>query len=267
MYFIQQINGDTSLNEEVSKSARTGYIQKGRGSVVISFSSVEKADKFLKDGLPALEHPLAYISVPEIEESQLFGEQAFELLDLCRTYNPEVKYVVEVIILGCKQLPLTQPAPRHQGPAIKKCSKIRLAGVKKQNKTASGNKTTQKQKPETVGKISIVDKLNDNDTLILTAVPGAEITENMEERKAREICFTNIQSKLRDRGISLRHQYPDVYTKLCMYVSEKKEFAPITLFPTDRHTGKSFMCLIMPNSEPDVEWKKNPGLMEELGFH
>jgi hypothetical protein len=239
----------------VSRAARTGYIQKGRGSVIITFSSIEKADQFLNNGLPSLEHPLAFISIPEIEDSRLFGEQAFELLDLCRNYNPEIKYILEVIIVASEQIPKAGPTPRHHGPAIKKCLKLRLAGAKKKNQT---------QKPKTHDNLKL--KIQDNDTLILTPVPGANLTANTEEKKAREICFNNIQSKLRDRGVSLRHQYPEVYNKLCMYVSDKKEFAPITLFPKDQKTGRPFMCLIMPNSEPDVGWKNSPALLKELGL-
>lgn len=262
----------------MSRAARTGYIQKGRGSVVILFSCLEKADQFLKEGLGCLENPLAYISFSEIEESRLLGEQAFELLDLCRNYNPEIKYILEVIVVGSDQGAQTKG---EEFTAVKKCGKLRLAAG---HATIKSKKSKQKKQDHSENNSgftnSVTEKLaekdeydinsnkeNTDNTLILTPVPGADFTENMNERKSREIWFTNIQSKLRDRGISLRHEYSNVYKTLCTYVSDQTEFAPITLFPVDKKTGKSFMCLIMPNSEPDIEWQKSPGLMQELGLH
>ena len=263
-HVIKKVHAEHDLNEEFSKIARTGYIQKGRGSVLVIFRSLDKAADFLKGSFESLDMPLSFISAKEIEESRLFGEHAFELLDLCRTYNPEVKYIIEVVIIAEESIAQPPTETRRNGPVIKKCAKLRLTN--NQPMKQNSGKVQKVEKSIKVAKPGFKVK-EDNDTLILTAVPGAEITENMEESRAREICFTNIQMKLKQRGISLRHQYPEVYKKLCMYVSDNQEFSPITLFPTDSKTGRKFMCLIMPNSEPDTEWKSRPDLLQELGFH
>ena len=252
-HVIKKVHDDSDVCEEFSKVARTGFIQKGRGCVVVTFTSLTSSDEFLAaDGhaaVAALQFPLAFVSIKELEETQLFNDQLYELLDMCRTYNPEVKFVIDCVIISDEQQQQVRGSmSRRDGPVVKKCAKLRLTSAQLSPKPG-------------------LPQLEDNDTLILTAVPGSEFTENMEERKAREICFANIQRKLRQRGVRLRHQYPDVYNKLCAYVASKEEFAPMTLFPLDGNTGKRFMCLIMPNSEPEIEWMNKPDLLDELGLN
>ncbi|KAB0801609.1 hypothetical protein PPYR_03795, partial [Photinus pyralis] len=54
------------------------------------------------------------------------------------------------------------------------------------------------------------------------------------------------------RGVSLRKQYPEIYQQLCMYVEGKcTKFTPVTVHPKDDITGKSFMCIIMLDSDPE----------------
>ena len=83
------------------------------------------------------------------------------------------------------------------------------------------------------------------ETLILTSLPGPH------GARARQVSFCNIQRELRQRGVSLRRQFPDVYTKLAAYVDGTSErFTPVTLYPVDAASGKTFMCIIMPDAEP-----------------
>lgn len=243
-HIVKKVHDTPDLLETISKVARTGYLSKGRGCVLIAFTSPEKADLFLTEGAQALETPPGYANLGDLKEaSDIFGEHYFELVDMCKIYNPEIKFVIEVAVVSGQEVP-AWPVPRREGPAIKKCAKLRLS-------TAPSKSTPSRGEPE---------------TLILTAVPGSEFTENMEEKKAREICFVNIQRKLRQRGVSLRHHFPDVYNKLCAYVSDNAHFTPMTIYPIDANTGKRFMCVIMPNSEPEVEWMHSPDLLDELGL-
>lgn len=84
-------------------------------------------------------------------------------------------------------------------------------------------------------------------------------------KKSRQLSFVNIQRKLREREIILRHQYPDIYAKLCSYVENDEQFAPAVIYPKDSKTGKNFMCLILPGSEPQMlGWVKSPGLLNDI---
>lgn len=57
---------------------------------------------------------------------------------------------------------------------------------------------------------------------------------------------------MRQRGVSLRRHFPEVYQRLCAYVEGSTErFTPVTVYPRDSTSGKSFMCIIMPDAEPE----------------
>ena len=251
-HVIRTVHDDATLSAEMTRVARAGYLAVGRGCVRMLFPSQNDADSFLhRHGSAAILSP-TFVSLAELKttaDSAAVDEHFFELTDLCKTYNPQVKYVIDVTIttaeVGDSEDVSASPT-RRAGDArtVSKCAKLR------HHLPASPRHTTR---PEP-------------DTLILTAVPGAELTENVAGSRARQICFVNMQRKLRQRGVSLRHQYPGVYDKLCAYVAENEHFAPITLFPLDRRTGRKFMCLIMPNSEPDVAWMHQPDILDEIGL-
>ena len=245
-HIMKKVHNSDTIAEELSKIARTGYLTKGRGCVMLVFPSPLEADKFLMKGFAASQkNPANYANIKDIQDARdIFAEHEQELVQMCKSYNPELKYVLEVAIVADQETP-TWPIPRREGPIIKKCAKVRLH-------SSAASRQAKKDEP---------------DTLVLTAVPGAEFTENMEEKKAREICFVNIQRQLRQKGVSLRHQYPEIYKKLCAYVADNEHFTPISLYPLDSNTGKRFMCLIMPNSEPEVNWMYNPGLLDDLDVH
>ncbi len=246
-HVVKKAMNDDALAEELSKLARTGYLTKGRGCVMLVFPTPAHAELFLNKGFAAVPNAANFANIKEVqEEADIFGEHEVELLQMCKSYNPELRYVLEVAIVAGQAAP-TWPVPRRAGPVIQKCAKVRL-----HSQTAARE---------------AVKKDASQATLVLTAVPGAEFTENMDERKAREICLVNIQRQLRQKGVSLRHEYPEVYTRLCAYVADNAHFSPISLYPKDSTTGKRFMCLIMPNSEPEVNWMYSPGLIEDLNLH
>ncbi|XP_025414454.1 uncharacterized protein LOC112686414 isoform X3 [Sipha flava] len=88
------------------------------------------------------------------------------------------------------------------------------------------------------------------DTLVLTALPGYD--RRRDVRTARQVCFVNVQRHLRQRGVELRLQFPDVYRNLCEYVDGGVDvtFTPVTVYPRDKASGKTFMCIIMPDADP-----------------
>ena len=241
-HVIKKVHDDPDLQYQLSRIARTGYLSQGRGCVMLPFHSPDDAERFLTEGLSALAMPPTYVASKEMGTAGVAGDHLLLLNEMSKNYNPEMKLVLNVAIVTGKEVP-AKPHPRRDGPVIKKCAKLRLSAAH------VNPKASDEDEPE---------------TLILTAVPGSAETENMEARKAREICFINIQRKLRQKGVSLRHQYPDVYDKLCAYVSDNSPFTPITIYPVDVNSGKKFMCMIMPNSEPEVEWMNKPNILKEL---
>jgi hypothetical protein len=69
-----------------------------------------------------------------------------------------------------------------------------------------------------------------------------------DDRRRREVSFTNIQKHLIERGVDLRRTYPDIYSKLCNYVENDEPFLPVTIYPKNSETQRQFMCVIMPES-------------------
>ncbi len=194
-----------------------------------------------------------YSYFKQIQTSNHHHCTIFQVVDMCRTYNPEIKFIFEVAIIP-GDIPEGRPPPRRNSQVVYKCAKLRLSSAQSLRPPESTKKPSK----------------TPNDTLILTAMPGpeqrSEIPKDTPDRKARELCFVNIQTKLRQRGVSLRHQFPEVYGRLVDFVADGQHFTPITLFPVDGKTGKKFMCLIMPEADADVEWMHRPGLLEELGL-
>lgn len=237
------------LCADLTRIARAGYLSRGRGCVLLTFACVTDAERFIAAGGSASDDVIpgpVYASIADIESVETMGEHLFRLTDMCRSYNPEVKYVLNVAIIAGRGEPQSgRAAPKRQCHVVQLCYKLRLSTAPPSQAPTSGS---------------------DSDTLILTAMPGSEFTENLSGRKAREICFVNIQRKLRQRGVSLRHQHPEVYARLCAYVADNEHFTPIAIFPMDTTTGKRFMCLIMPDAEPEVDWIDRSDLLEQLGL-
>ena len=219
-HIIKKIHDDPVILAEMTRVSRTGYLQKGRGCVMVVFSSPATADIFLERCMDGLEVPATFTTIRELEESDLLGDHLPEVVEMCKSYNPDVKFVFEVAIIP-GEIPEGSVPPRRDRQVMYKCAKLRLSNPE------SIRPTEGAQKPE-------------NDTLILTAVPSQdqrdEIPGDTPAKKARELCFVNIQKKLRQRGVSLRHMFPDVYSKLCQFVADGKHFTPITIFPTDGKT-------------------------------
>ena len=77
--------------------------------------------------------------------------------------------------------------------------------------------------------------------------------DNLTKERARHLCMISTLTRLQERGVCLREKFPVVYAKLAAYAETGREFSPVTLFPRDGDTGRTFMCLIIPNAEPGME--------------
>ena len=243
-HVIKAVNRDPHMQYQCSRLARRGYLSRGRGCVVFAFPDISSTEDFLYYGMECLWVPPVYVCLKELPDATMLGTKLELLTQTCNQYNPELKYVIHIAIVIPPKLP-ARPVPRKRDSIIQKCAKLRLSPAH------------MHPKPQ--------DSPTDiPTTMILTAVPGNKHEYDQDGRKARELCFINIQRKLRQRGISLRHHYPNVYNRLIDFVSDAKHFSPLIIYPTDSITGKRFMCVIMPESEPEIEWIRDPDLFQEL---
>lgn len=237
--------------ERLSTIARRGYLTHGRGAVKCYFSGIELADKFIRGGGDDdMQCEPVYAKWMDIDPELNALEQ------LCKTYNPDTRFVLHVSV--CVQSEVPGPGPvQWERHVVYKCVKCHL------NKNLRPVATTVAAEPANYDKYaashcrrrdSAVDIAAGTgegpDTLILTSLPGYD---RRDVHTARRVCFVNVQLHLRQRGVELRQQFPDVYQKLCEYVDGGADvtFTPVTVYPRDKISGKTFMCIIMPDTEPE----------------
>ncbi|KAK7872758.1 hypothetical protein R5R35_011885 [Gryllus longicercus] len=248
---LSAVKEDAATLRHVSLLARRGYLAQGRGAVKLFFSSPDLAERFVAHGLPELGEPV-YARWADLLPAEMGADLYSELLRLCKTYNPDTRLVLYVAVCVVSEAPTTG-AVKWERQLVSRCSKMRLCRTLMAS-IASGKQQTPTPPPPVPQRrsspCSITRDMENPETLILTSLPGCE--GQMSPKRAREISFTNIQRHLRQRGVSLRRHFPDVYKRLCAYVEGTTErFTPVTIYPCDAVTGKSFMCIIMPDAEPE----------------
>ncbi|XP_036385225.1 apical junction component 1 homolog [Megalops cyprinoides] len=235
------------VHKAFSRIAKVGYLSRGRGVLFLGFPSPGSSKNFLQYGLESLLMSPTYLSLRELDGfKENLGEYCKELQEAGNEYDPSECFLLNVSIAVGDQVP-DRPSPRVQAPTVRKHAKVSLASYSPERK--------------------VQRKESDMETLILTPPPGtADIDKEGEEgRKAREICFINIQRELRIRGVFLRHEYPQIYQQLCHFVESNERFTPTTIYPIDKRTGKQFMCMIMAASEPrTLDWVGTPNLLDDI---
>ncbi|XP_072228548.1 apical junction component 1 homolog [Leuresthes tenuis] len=246
-HIIKHCRETVEVHKTFSRIAKVGYLSRGRGVLFLGFPNPASSSNFLQYGLNSLLMSPTYLSLRELESfKDNLGEYCKELQEAGKEYDPNECFILNVSIAVGEQLP-DGPSPRNQAPTVRKYAKVALASFSPERK--------------------VHKKENDMETLILTPPPGtADIDKEGEEgRKAREICFINIQRELRIRGVFLRHEYPQVYQQLCEFVESNRRFTPTTIYPIDKRTGKQFMCMIMAASEPrTLDWVGTPHLLDDI---
>uniref|UniRef100_A0A3B3YF45 Apical junction molecule ajm1 alpha/beta domain-containing protein n=1 Tax=Poecilia mexicana TaxID=48701 RepID=A0A3B3YF45_9TELE len=246
-HIIKHCRETVEVHKAFSRIAKVGYLSRGRGVLFLGFPNPSSSCSFLQYGLNSLPMSPTYLSLRELESfKDNLGEYCNELQEAGKEYDPNECFILNVSIAVGDQLP-DGPSPRNQAPTVRKYAKIALASFSPERK--------------------VHKKESEMETLILTPPPGtADIDmEGEEGRKAREICFINIQRELRMRGVFLRHEYPNVYQQLCEFVESNRRFTPTTIYPIDKRTGKQFMCMIMAASEPrTLDWVGAPHLLDDI---
>ncbi|XP_051981342.1 apical junction component 1 homolog [Xyrauchen texanus] len=246
-HIIKHCRETAEVHKAFSRIAKVGYLSRGRGVLFLGFPNPGSSTNFLQFGLESLLMSPTYLSLRELESfKDNLGDYCKELQEAGKEYDPNECFLLNVSIAVGDQVP-DRPSPRVQAPTVRKFAKIALASYSPEKKAYR--------------------KESDMETLILTPPPGMADIDNEGEkgRKAREICFINIQRELRIRGVFLRHEYPNVYQKLCEFVENNRRFTPTTIYPIDKRTGKQFMCMIMAGSEPrTLDWVANPHLLDDI---
>lgn len=238
---------NSEIHKAFSRIAKAGYLSRGRGVLFVGFANPGTADNFLHVGLESLLMSPTYLSLRELDGfKDNLGEYCKELQQAGNEYDPNECFLLNVSIAVGELVP-NKPSPRVQAPTVRKYAKVSLASSSPDKK--------------------VFRKDSDMETLILTPPPGTPNIdkEGEEGRKAREVCFVNIQRELRTRGVFLRHEYPKIYDQLCEFVENNKRFTPTTIYPIDKRTGKQFMCMIMAASEPrTLDWVGTPHLLDDI---
>ncbi|XP_022177275.1 uncharacterized protein LOC111038463 isoform X2 [Myzus persicae] len=235
---VDAIRANDRCTERLSTIARRGYLTHGRGAVKCYFSGVELADKFVRGGGDDMQCEPVYAKWTDIDPELDALEQ------LCKTYNPDTRYVLHVSVCVLSEVPGPGPVQweRH---VVYKCVKMHL------DKSLRAAAAAPLQSAAAEASEPAADDVGGSpDTLILTSLPGRD---QRDVRTSRRVCFVNVQRHLRQRGVELRQQFPDVHRKLCEYVDGGPDvtFTPVTVYPRDRASGKTFMCIIMPDTEPE----------------
>lgn len=253
-HVLQFCRDSGPVHRAFSRIARVGFLSRGRGVLFLGFPSPGSADNFLRFGLEGLLLSPTYLSLRELAtHAAPLGSYARELAAAGRLYEPAECFLLSVsVAVGPGATPPgapARPAPRSPGPTVRKFAKVALAAG------------SPARPPPTRGLEP------DMETLILTPPPGTAGLDQEGEagRRAREVAFIHIQRELRLRGVFLRHEFPRVYEQLCEFVEDNRRFTPTTIYPTDRRTGRPFMCMIMAASEPRaLDWVASANLLDDI---
>ncbi|RUS86878.1 hypothetical protein EGW08_005357, partial [Elysia chlorotica] len=232
---------DPDVKAALSRLARRGFLTRGRGCVMLGFPDLCASGEFVRHGLnwksewsegetggaANLELLPVYVTLSELRRSKMYGggKVLQRLIAMCETYNPELKFLLNVGIGNVSNYFNTPPFwPRRCGPTLI------LTDV-----------------PGSWYEAADEFRLRDLDRQFPSTAQNRETDKSAVQRKARELCFSNIQRRLRQRGVSLDQQFPDVYAELVDYVSGHAEHFPSRIiFPVEDHgNGRMFTCVLM----------------------
>ncbi|CAH2249999.1 jg12853 [Pararge aegeria aegeria] len=241
-HIISAAKEDSDSLHQISTIAHKGYLAQGRGVVKVFFTSPEAAEKFTTHGYQYLSEP-EFVKWHSLQPNEMGAELYTEVVKLCKSYNPETRVILYVAVCIISEVP-TKGAVKWERQMVSRCAKLRLsksvsATIQEQNRKR--NRRDSKGTPE------------DRETLILTSkLTNAGDKNAATAHKYREICFRNILKEFESRGVMLKKHFPEVYSRLAAYVDGTSDrFIPMTIYPRDATSGKSFVCVIMPDCEMD----------------
>ncbi|XP_052093183.1 uncharacterized protein LOC127729396 isoform X3 [Mytilus californianus] len=240
---IKFCNKNPDMQFHLSQIARIGFSEKGKGCVKLTFRESWSGESFCNFGHSYLQEQPTYITQQCFRDDVHVSQAFAELNTAVKNYNPNLKYVILVSVSNPTQSSFNKSGNYS---SVQRCAKLRLCPI------------IMHPKPE----------MDLQSVLILhfvTTVNRYSSSSQMDDRHAREICFINIQRILRERGVILRHCYPKIYRKLIDFVADGKRFSPITFYPFDTKKKKHYVCIIIPESDPEIEWVRDQYLCSENG--
>ena len=150
-------------------------------------------------------------------------------------YDPCTEFVLNLAILvGKMENTPEMPMPRHKMNTVLHCVRLLLS-----NSIATSKPTAS---------------LDTNTETKIFRLPKCARHEFVHDIEARRHYCRNISKSLKQYGIRLKHDYPDVYEKMCLYVERSIDFEPLTVY--GNAGSKIVLCKIMPEtSHATVKWK------------
>ena len=229
--FIYLCHKKEALKFQLSKAAKEGFKKKGRGCVLVTFASAQSARKFMTTGCTFFPSPPTYSSLQDLQAEGVVSKHRVALTQNIRDYDPEEEFVLNLAIIAGKMENLpANPVPRRKVTTVLQVIKIPLSSMLKEDASSSPSD------PKTETK--------------LFYLPKCARHEFVNENEARRHYCRNISKNLKQYGIRLKNDYPDVYEKLCLYVEQNIRFKePLTVY--GNQGKKIVMCKIMPEAGDD----------------
>lgn len=228
--FIYLCHKKESLKFQLSQTAKDGLKKKGRGSVMVTFASAQLARKFMTSGCTFFPSPPTYSSLVNVRAEGVISKHKISLMQHIQDYQPEEEFVLNLAIIAGKMEDLpANPVPRRKVSTVLQVIKIPLSSKLKETPPAASLPSD----PNTEMKVFYLPKCSRHEF----------VTDN----EARRHYCRNISKNLKQYGIRLKHDYPDVYGKLCRYVDQNIHFTePLTVY--GNRGKKIVMCKIMPET-------------------
>ncbi|KAF8562239.1 hypothetical protein P879_05970 [Paragonimus westermani] len=250
-----QVTGLTAL-------AKTGMARLGRGGILLPFALVRHAELFLQRARakPFLheEHaassaerartcwddhhqpspggvmsPPLYLTLSELE--QLDSTVA----NPCRTYVPSTSMVIIVVVCAYELIARADGRPVH----LFKQSLILPFPAHNTGEGGANN----------VRKSSLTERRGLlNKPPVLPQTNGVLSKPDRQASAAREAYMIRLQRILRERGVSLRHHHPDIYTHIANFVETGVPFPSIRIVFHDFVLREEVLCTIQPMNDPQI---------------
>ncbi|CAF3392157.1 unnamed protein product [Rotaria socialis] len=247
-YILRLMKSNVYLLERLSTLASSGYLSSGRGATLLYFNNMQEADAYVQSNTIENTRLMAvYWSLADTQPNRaienLRSTEYDHLKELCMNYDPSKEFVCHVTI----------GVEADKGKARYTC--VSRTTIHKLLETVP-NSQAQANLPSTYP------------TLYLTSLNYGE-KNNTNNQHMRQVFFAKLQVELRQRGIEIEEHYPELYNKLCDYISTTPDnekivaFTPVCLFMRHRYSQQLFMCVITPESEPDRSWLLDRCLIEK----
>ncbi|CAH8450179.1 unnamed protein product [Schistosoma curassoni] len=246
-----QITGLTAL-------AKTGMARLGRGGILLSFSLIKHAETFLQRSLEhsfvneelddtsiekahhqwerfhqpspgGLMAPPTYLTLNELEELDS------SIANPCKSYNPSSSMVLIVVVCAYELIARKDGRPVHLFKQSLILPFPSHSNLRNKSEVITLQNTQHIENPE------------------ISHVNVTTIKMDKQAIAAREAYMLRLQRMLRERGVSLRHHYPEIYTRIANFVETGIPFSSIRITFDDFLLQKQVNCIIQPMKDLYIE--------------